>query len=101
MEYGHYIEMKKQVDGALQSQANQFDKAILTLAAGALALSLTFIKEIAPTPDELTIRLLAISWGCYIVSIFLTLSSFHTSVCAHRRFDTILKGAGSFLRIDL
>jgi hypothetical protein len=90
MEQGHYIEMKKQVGEALRSQADQFDKAILTLAAGALALSLTFIKEIAPTPDGLTIGLLALSWGCFIGSVCLTLLSCHTSVCAYRRFDQIL-----------
>lgn len=90
MEQAHYIEMKKQVGEALRSQADQFDKAILTLAAGALALSLTFIKEIAPTPDGLTINLLAWSWGCFIGSVCLTLLSCHTSVCAFRRLDHIL-----------
>ncbi len=82
--------MKKQVGEALRSQADQFDKAILTLAAGALALSLTFIKEIAPTPDGLTITLLAWSWGCFVGSLCCTLLSCHTSVCAYRRFDEIL-----------
>ena len=82
--------MKKQVGEALRSQADQFDKAILTLAAGALALSLTFIKEIAPTPDGLTINLLAWSWGCFVSSVSLTLLSCHTSVCAYRRLDHIL-----------
>ncbi len=90
MEQAHYIEMKKQVGEALRSQADQFDKAILTLAAGALALSLTFIKEIAPTPDDLTIYLLAWAWGCFIGSVCLTLCSFHASVCAFRRFDQTL-----------
>ena len=46
MEQTHYIEMKKQVGDSLKSQADQFDKAILTLAAGALALSLTFVSTI-------------------------------------------------------
>jgi hypothetical protein len=90
MEQAHYIELKKQVGEALQSQAAQHDKAILTLAAGALALSLTFIKDIAPTPDGWTISLLAWSWGCFIGSVCLTLVSFQVSVCAFRRFDEIL-----------
>jgi len=90
MDQDHYIEMKKQVGEALRSQADQFDKAILTLAAGALALSLTFIKEIAPSPDGLTIALLAWSWGCFVSSVCCTLLSCHTSVCAYRRFDQIL-----------
>jgi hypothetical protein len=90
MEQSDYIEMKKYVGDSLLSQANQFDKAILTLAAGALALSLTFIKEIAPNPDDLTIGLLAKSWGCFIGSICSTLLSFQMSICAFRRLDAIL-----------
>ena len=85
-----YIELKKQVGEALQSQAAQRNKAILTLAAGALALSLTFLKDIAPTPDDRAITLLAWSWVCFIISMCLTLISFQVSVCAFRRFDEIL-----------
>ena len=47
MEHHDYIEFKKMVSDGLLSGAQQHDKAILTLAAGALALSLTFIKDIA------------------------------------------------------
>jgi hypothetical protein len=80
MEQTHYIELKKQVGNSLLAQANQFDKAILTLAAGALAISLTFIKDIIPTPDALTIGLLTGSWCCFIGSICSTLLSFQMGV---------------------
>jgi hypothetical protein len=82
--------MKKQAGEALQSQANQFDKAILTLAAGALALSLTFIKDIAPHPDALTVCLLAGSWICFISSVAMTLVSHRFSILAFRRHDEVL-----------
>ena len=90
MEPSHYIEMKKQAGEAIQSQATLFDKAILTAAAGALALSLTFIKDIAPTPDSLIVHLLAGSWICFIGSIALTLVSHRFSIHAFRRHDEIL-----------
>lgn len=90
MDQDHYIELKKQVGETLRSQADQFDKAILTLAAGALALSLTFLKEIVPTPNRLIIELLVASWGCFIASVCLTLFSCQTSVFAHQRLDQIL-----------
>lgn len=87
MEQGQYTELKKHAGEALLNQANQFDKAILTLAAGALALSLTFIKDVAPAPDALIIGLLTGAWACFIASLCLTLISFQTGILAHRRFD--------------
>jgi len=90
MEQGQYTELKKHAGEALLNQANQFDKAILTLAAGALALSLTFVKDVAPAPDALIIGLLTGAWACFIASVCLTLISFQTGIFAHRRFDTNL-----------
>ena len=87
MEQGQYTELKKHAGEALLNQANQFDKAILTLAAGALALSLTFIKDVAPAPNALIIGLLTGAWACFIGSVCITLISFQTGICAHRRFD--------------
>ncbi|MGD0655193.1 MAG: hypothetical protein ABSA16_12670 [Thermoguttaceae bacterium] len=100
MDQSQYIEFKKQVAEGLRSSAYQFDKAILTLASGALALSLTFIKEIAPNPDHSTICIIGLSWACFIASICLTLMSFHTSICAYRRFDNIIDTICSKPNID-
>jgi hypothetical protein len=90
MDQSEYVEFKKQAAEGLQSSATQFDKAILTLAAGALALSLTFVKELVPSPDGTTIFLLACSWGAFIGSIVLTLSSFQLSMFAYMRHDKII-----------
>src|SRR5215211_1686322 len=44
-------------------QAKSYDQAILTFSAGAIALSLTFVEKIAPTP--VTPSLLYISWMAF------------------------------------
>ena len=82
-----YIELKKQVGEGLLSGAQQHDKAILTLAAGALALSLVFINDIAPKPSPETIPFLGWSWVILVVSMCFVLLSFHFSIFAFRRHD--------------
>lgn len=75
---------------AEKSGSQQFDKAILTLAAGALAISLTFIKNIAPHPKDWTIYFLLASWIGFIISLVCTLCSFLTSQAAFRKQIEIL-----------
>ena len=79
-----YTELKKQVGEGLLSGAQQHDKAILTLSAGALALSLVFISDIAKNPSPETLPFLAWSWGILVVSMCLVLCSFHASMYAFR-----------------
>jgi len=67
--YDHIL--RAHLDGS-----KQFDKMISTLSAGALALSITFINQIAPSPKPCTIYLLVISWILFLSSLFLTLVSF-------------------------
>lgn len=81
---------------AVLSSAEQFDKYILTLASGALALSLTFIKNIAPFPVPYSTIILSVSWLCLIVSILSTLISFLTSQKACSNQIQILEN--SYLR---
>ena len=90
MDESQYVEFKKQAAEGLLSAANQFDKAILTLAAGALAISLTFVKDIAAHPDPATVRLLGCAWSGFIGSILFTLLSFQASMFAFQRHDRII-----------
>ena len=68
--------------------ARTFDKAMITLSAGALGLSITFIKQVAPMP--LAGCLLYVAWGGFILALLSTLSSFLFSQSAMRKQREIL-----------
>src|SRR5580698_4563845 len=57
----------------------EFDKAILTLSAGLLGISLAFIKDIVPLEHAFNLSLLYASWVFAVVAMILTLLSFLAS----------------------
>ena len=77
--YQVYLDERKSLIKFKFEETRLFDKAIITLAAGALGLSLTFIRQIAPDPKSWTIPILAIAWVSFCLSILSTLVSFLTS----------------------
>jgi hypothetical protein len=68
-----------------QKSADQHDKAILAVASGGLALSVTFLKDIAPHPLPETLKFLGLSWICFVIGILTILLSFQTSQSACRK----------------
>ena len=90
-EYGVYLEERKLLLQAEKEGIQQFDKAILTLAAGALAISITFIDQIAPHPKSETIYFLVGGWVAFIISLIVTLASFLTSQKACSKQIAILE----------
>jgi hypothetical protein len=62
---------------AHQSSSQAYDKAIMTLAGGALAISLTFIHDVAPHPVRR--NLLVLAWLLLALSLLLILVSHLTS----------------------
>ena len=89
--YEIYLEERKLLIQAEKEGSQQFDKAILTLAAGALAISITFINQIAPHPKPGTICFLAWGWVAFGMSLISTLVSFFTSQKACRKQIAILE----------
>jgi hypothetical protein len=79
-----YLEERRSLVDAEIEQARSYDKAILTLSAGALALSLTFVHELAPKFDKWTIGWLVAAWAAFILSLLATLISFQVSQWAFR-----------------
>jgi hypothetical protein len=73
----------KYQDGA-HAALESFDRAILTLSAGALGLSLVFIKDVVPLPAAIGLWLLFWSWGLLGAAILLTLFSF---IASHQAFE--------------
>jgi hypothetical protein len=73
-----------------QKSADQHDKSILTLTAGALGLSITFLDKIAAKPLPDTLFLVGISWSLFIFGIVCIVASFLTSQSACRRQRELL-----------
>ena len=90
MDRSDYTAAKGHAASGLLSGAQQHDKAVLTLAAGALGLSISFVRNIAPNPSDGTLWMLAVSWLLFLLAITSTLASFQTSIHAFRRHDKIL-----------
>lgn len=66
-----------------EATTQAFDKAIMTLAGGALAVSISFIHDVANQPRHKAV--IGVSWGFFIASLLLILWSFLTSEKATRR----------------
>lgn len=91
-----YLEERKSLIEAEREAAQSLDKTLVTLSAGALGLSITFIRQIAPEPEHLWV--LYVGWGGFSLSLLAVLSSFLFSQFALRRarqnLDLISEGEG-------
>lgn len=81
-------ERKLLIDGEM-AVADSFDKAMTTLTAGALGLSLAFIKDIAKVPHHL--EWLALAYGGFGTSLLAILVSFLAGQEAYREQRTNLE----------
>src|SRR5262245_42473762 len=81
-----YKEERKLLVDLHKANADQHDKAILTLTAGLLGLTLTFISSMAPNPPHWTMYILAGGWAGLVLSIVTMLFSFLTGQwgCDHQ-----------------
>jgi hypothetical protein len=64
--------------------SRDFDRAVMTLAGGALGLSVTFIHEIVARPVPCSVVWLGLAWGCLALSLLAILVSILTSQHALR-----------------
>src|ERR1043165_9448078 len=83
--YQAYLDTHKSLVSGEERSADHFDKNILTLAAGAIAISLVFLEKIIQHPKASSLVYLYCSWVGLIVSLLATLISFLTSQAAYRR----------------
>jgi hypothetical protein len=77
-----YHEHRKQAWQDIQTSTDQFDRSLLTLSSGALALSLAFIKDLVPLKSAVGIWWLYSSWISFVLCMIVTLFSFPLSVKA-------------------
>jgi hypothetical protein len=61
------------------SNAENFDKAVLTYSSAGLAFSLAFLKDFLPIAKAAWGWLLYFSWGLFTLSIIATITSYITS----------------------
>lgn len=70
--------------------SRDFDKAVMTLAAGALGVSIAFVHDVEPNPTHTA--WLGVSWGMFSLSLVLILLSFLMSQHALRLEMKVLSG---------
>jgi len=80
--YEQYSAQRDKLDAASIEAAGRYDKAVLLISTGALALSVTFIEKVATDPQKWTLFLLVPGWLLLLLSIIwqlLALSSSHNA----------------------
>jgi hypothetical protein len=80
-----FLDERKLLVAGQQSSYQQFDKAILALSTGGLALSVTFLRDVFQQKPIVDRCILVASWGLFCLAILLTLTSFLTSQYAYGR----------------
>lgn len=79
------VDYRRLLVAAEQKSQEDFDKTVLTLSGGALAISLTFIKEIIGQQSIESSYLLWFAWTAWTFSTFSVLVSYFLSHLALRR----------------
>lgn len=62
-----------------------YDKLVIALSGGALALSITFIKDIVDLESAVYAWLLLSSWACFIASLATVLGALSFGIESHRK----------------
>jgi hypothetical protein len=86
--YERYLEYRKDIITQKAESTKSYDQAILTLAGGALGISIAFIENLAARPP-IRHDLLNLSWGSLTLALLSTLLSFFASQQALSRHVTI------------
>ena len=104
--YQAYLDERAKLLEVEREYARNYDKYVLTLAGGSLALSLTFLKDLIPEQGPVAIWLLWFSWILLVASALLVLLMMRASEDGHResreiRDQEAAKGGDRFwLRVN-
>jgi hypothetical protein len=74
--YDRFLETRADYIARERVASEQAEKVLIAGAAGVLALSVTFLEKIAPTPKPETLALLAIGWLLLLLSLAASLVTF-------------------------
>ncbi len=72
-------EYRRHLVDARHAASQDYDRAVLTLSSATLALSVTFLHDIAPTPKPGSTTLVVLSWLCLGGALVLIFASLLTS----------------------
>ena len=75
---------KNLVEGERKSQ-EQYDKTVLSLSGGALAISFAFLKDYLTGRQAIGLGFLLAAWIAWGLSSTITLASFYASIFAYRK----------------
>jgi hypothetical protein len=90
--YDSYVKERETLNHSSLEISGRYDKSVLFLSGGALALSVTFIEKIAPSPVAWTFVLLATAWLLLIACVVLELYALATSQTAINEQIRLLDG---------
>lgn len=77
MEYEEYLKRREELLGIRMDSFSSFDKSILSLSTGSLALSVTFLEKIGAPFNRLTFTLICLAWFSFFLVIIFNLASYH------------------------
>lgn len=75
-------EYRKSLQALQESMQSEYDKTVLTLSAGGLGISLTFLKDIASKQGPHDTYAFLAAWICWGTSVSCVLASYFTSAQA-------------------
>ena len=88
-DYDGYLQERKTLLAAEQDYAKSFDRWLVTLAGGALGLSIAFLKDIAG-PKATDVAWLVAAWILFGLSVCASLVSMLISQHGHEAFRAVL-----------
>lgn len=75
---------RQELIDAKNASQDELDKALLSLSAGAFGITIAFLNSISASPPIQT-GWLYVSWGCWGLTIGLSLIAFYLSVLSHEK----------------
>jgi len=85
-----YVKQRERLLDASLETAGRYDRTLLTVGTGSLALSVTFLHKIAPAPVQWTIAVIVVAWLLLLASVICQLIALDRSENATREQVSIL-----------
>lgn len=85
-----YVKQRERLLDASLETAGRYDRALLTVGSGALAISVAFLEKIAPSPVPWTIAFIVLAWTLLLASIISQLLALDRSENATKHQVSIL-----------